>query len=217
MTGSHSTKKELLQAEKILNSFFSSCTWVLDGRCVVDCGDAEPLLHMMRQDASHAALLTHGHFDHIYGLNDLCRCFPDTRVYCSEWTRQQLLNAKLNLSFYHETPFEFAYPERIVVVDDGDTVDLCDGLKVTALATPGHTPGCMTWMTDDALFTGDAYIPGVKVVTNLPHGNKRLAANSVERILSLADTRTICPGHDVDPSVLTTTISLTANKKLSII
>ena len=66
-------------------------------------------------------------------------------------------------------------------------------------------------MTDDALFTGDAYIPGVRVVTNLPYGDKHLSASSVEKILALADGHTICPGHDVDPSVLTTSISLTAN------
>ena len=197
----------------MVNTLFSSCTYVLDGGgSLVDCGDVEPVFSLLEDCSLQGVLLTHGHFDHIYGLNDLCGRFPEARVYCSEWTRQQLLDAKLNLSFYHETPFVFSYTERIVVVNDGDTVDLDDGQKVTAVATPGHTPGCMTWMTDDALYTGDAYIPGVKVVTNLPHGNKRLAANSVERILSLANTRAICPGHDVDPSILTTSISLTKHQ-----
>ena len=104
------------------------------------------------------------------------------------------------------------HPERIVVVDDGTRVDLGDGNAVTAVATPGHTPGCITWMTDDALFTGDACIPGVRVVTNLPHGDKQLAMRSLEHIRSLAaEGRTIYPGHDVDPSVLTTNISLSSH------
>ena len=182
---------------------------MLEGKWLVDCGDVEPLLPLLDGENVRGVLLTHGHFDHIYGLNELCQRFPDVRVYCSEWARKQLLDAKLNISFYHETPFVFDYAERILVVQDGDTVDMGDGNVATAVATPGHTPGCITWMTDEAVFTGDAYIPGVRVVTNLPHGDKRLAALSVEKILTLADGRTICPGHDVDPSILTTSLSLT--------
>ena len=201
--------EQAISIRRHVNSIYTSCTWVLDGRWLVDCGDVELLLPLLDGERVRGVLLTHGHFDHIYGLNDLLERFPDARVYCSAWAREQLLNAKLNLSCYHETPFVFARPDRIIVVDDAARIDLGDGNTVTAVATPGHTPGCITWMTDNALFTGDAYIPGVKVVTNLPHGNKRLAAQSVEKILALAEGRTICSGHDVDPSILTTSISLT--------
>lgn len=209
MTGSYLERQVLSQVKRVQNTIFSSCTWVLDGRWLVDCGDVEPLLPHLDNASLQGVLLTHGHFDHIYGLNELCERSSDVRVYCSAWAREQLLNAKLNLSFYHETPFVFDYAERIVVVQDGDTVDMGDGNVVTAVATHGHTPGCITWMTDEALFTGDAYIPGVRVVTNLPYGDKCLAAQSVKKILALAASRTICPGHDVDPSILTTSISLT--------
>ena len=203
--------EQAISIRRHVNSIYTSCTWVLDGRWLVDCGDVEPLLSLLDGENLLGVLLTHGHFDHIYGLNELCKRFPDVRVYCSEWARRQLLDSKLNISFYHETPFVFDYPERIVVVQDGDTVDMGDGNVVTAVATHGHTPGCITWMTDEALFTGDAYIPGVRVVTNLPYGDKLKAASSVEKILSLADGRTICPGHDVDPSLLATSITLTTN------
>ena len=212
-----------MKVSEVVNGLFTSCTYVLQAGGVegdawlVDCGDVEPLLPLLDGERVRGVLLTHGHFDHIYGLNDLLERFPDARVYCSAWAREQLLNAKLNLSYYHETPFVFAHPDRIVVVDDGARIDLGDGNTVTAVATPGHTPGCITWMTDDALFTGDAYIPGVRVVTNLPHGDKQQAMRSLEPIRSLADEgRSIYSGHDVDPSVLTTDISLSShpNRKL---
>jgi glyoxylase-like metal-dependent hydrolase (beta-lactamase superfamily II) len=50
-------------------------------------------------------------------------------------------------------------------------------------------------VTDDAIFTGDAYIPGIAVVTSLPKGNKEQAQQSVQKILDLASGRTIYPDH----------------------
>ena len=55
--------------------------------------------------------------------------------------------------------------------------------------------GVVTFAVGEYLFTGDAYIPGVKVVTILPGGDKRTAAASVERIKQLAEGRVVCPGH----------------------
>jgi glyoxylase-like metal-dependent hydrolase (beta-lactamase superfamily II) len=50
-------------------------------------------------------------------------------------------------------------------------------------------------VTDESVFTGDAYIPGIAVVTNLPKGNKEQAKQSVQKILDLASYKTIYPGH----------------------
>jgi hypothetical protein len=52
------------------------------------------------------------------------------------------------------------------------------------------------------LFTGDAYIPGVKVVTTLKGGDKVKAAESVERILRLAEGKTVCAGHEVTEGLM---------------
>lgn len=192
-----------MMVSQVVNSFYCSCAYVLDGKYVVDCGDVEPLLPLINEKELKGVLLTHGHFDHIYGLNELCAAHPEAKVYCSPWTRRQLLDEKLNISFYHEMPFVFAYPERLVLVADKDRIDMGDGKMITAIATPGHHPGCITWMTDDALFTGDAYIPGVKVVTKLPFGDRHEAARSLAVIESLAEGRTIYPGHSTESSAIT--------------
>jgi glyoxylase-like metal-dependent hydrolase (beta-lactamase superfamily II) len=101
-----------------------------------------------------------------------------------------LVSAKLNMSKYHETPFEFQYPENIVVIGDETEIG---SFKV--YETPGHSPSCLTFVTDESVFTGDAYIPGIAVVTNLPKGNKEQAKQSVQKILDLASYKTIYPGH----------------------
>lgn len=41
------------------------------------------------------------------------------------------------------------------------------------IETPGHCPSCLTYYTDNYIFTGDSYIPNVKVVTKLPYGDKK--------------------------------------------
>ena len=89
------------------------------------------------------------------------------------------------------------YKGEVAILHDGDIVNLFDGISLTVIATPGHNPSCLCFMVEDFLFTGDSYIPGVKVVTNLPGGSKKQAQESVERILKLAECCSICPGHQV--------------------
>ena len=106
-----------------------------------------------------------------------------------------LLNDKLNFSRYYGEPIIFNEPDRVKLVEDREWVELFDGIRAQAVFTPGHSPCCVTWMIDDALFTGDSFIPGVKTVINIPHSNKDLAAESEALIRELAEHRTIYSGH----------------------
>ena len=108
-----------------------------------------------------------------------------------------LLDDKLNMSRYNETPFVLEYPQNIVLVKDGDSISLEEEMTATSMFTPGHNNSCITWVVGDAVFTGDAYIPGVKTVTNLPGGNKELARQSETLIKSLAVGKQIFPGHKI--------------------
>lgn len=189
---------------RIVNFFFNSCTYVVHREeslqaMIVDCGDVEPIIDYLNENKlvlSHI-LLTHAHFDHIYGLNELLKLSPNALVYTNEAGRKMLLDARKNLSFYHETPFVFEYPNRIVVVADGDEVAIGSGLIAKAVFTPGHNLSCITWVVGDAVFSGDSLIPGVKTVANLPGGNRSQAVKSEEIIRQLAIGQTIYPGHKV--------------------
>ena len=186
-----------MQVISLTNSFFASASHVIqlaDAIYIVDPGDSKPLIDAVERIGLRVAgiLLTHAHFDHIYGLNELIERFPDAPIYTNEAGAEMLVSAKLNLSKYHEQPFELNYPQNIVKVADGDTIG-----NIQVVATPGHNPSCLTYIIDDAIFTGDAYIPGIAVVTNLPKGNKALAQQSMQHILSLSDGKKIYPGHIV--------------------
>ncbi len=81
---------------------------------------------------------------------------------------------------------------------DGDQLAVGD-VSLAAIATPGHTPGCLTYRWDDRLFTGDSLLIGGSGSIAEPGGNGVVLFDSVtRRLLSLADETLIYPGHGQD-------------------
>lgn len=187
----------MLKEDYIINSIFNSITYILRAGTpqdvwLVDCGDIEPILERIGERRVTAVLLTHAHFDHIYGLPELLKVFPDAVIYTNEFGKEALGNDRLNMSKYQDQSIVVKDAD-IRVVADGDTIG-----PFTVYETPGHNPSCLCFASEDAIFTGDAYIPGIQVVTNLPKCNKEQAQESLERILKLAEGKTIYPGHSVE-------------------
>lgn len=182
---------------QIVNSVFNSCSYVLTQdkqSWLVDCGDVDQILPLV-DGKLQGVLLTHAHFDHIYGLNNLESLFPGVPVYTVMAGLNGLMSDKLNFSRYYGEPFIFDSPDNVKLVNDGDCISLFDGVEIKAVATPGHSPGCVTWLTSNAIFTGDSYIPGVKTVANLPHSDKDLALKNEALIRQMVENRSIYPGH----------------------
>lgn len=174
-----------------INSLFSSVSYRL-GCVLIDPGDEwEGFENVV------AVLLTHTHFDHIYGLNRVVELNPKVRVYTNEAGKEALFDDKLNLSCYYEAPFTFQYGDKIINVDNENEINIGKGLMVRAYYTPGHNPSCITWVIGNIVFTGDSYIPGVKTVTNLPNSNKQQALDSENLILRLCYGKSIYPGHEI--------------------
>lgn len=171
-----------------VNSLFNSTCYRYKG-IIVDPGDNWAGFYGVV-----AVLLTHCHFDHIYGLNDVVSSNSNVKIYTNSYGAKMLNDDRLNMSRYQSLPFTLFNPENIVVVENELEIQL-DGLIVKPVFTPGHNPSCITWIVDNYIFTGDSYIPGVKTVTNLPGGDKVAAADSVARIQSLSDNKIILPGH----------------------
>ena len=192
----------MLVVDHIVNSVFDSTTWLLSDKesdqvWIVDCGDWARIAKMIGGRRVIGVLLTHAHYDHIYGLPQLLEKYPDCKILTNEVGRVSLASDKLNLSRYHDNPITVS-GKQVCICEEGDEIPLFNSKVARVYETPGHHPSCLTFMVDDYLFTGDAYIPGVKVVTNLPGGDKTLVVSSVNKILQLAEGKKICPGHRDD-------------------
>lgn len=193
----------MLTVDFITNRVFNSRTYIIsstdcDRVWLVDCGDTDMVLELIGEKGVEGVLLTHAHSDHIYGLEELIKRFPSVKVYTNVAGVEALRSPKLNLSHYHSeyTDISIEAPENIHVLAEGNTIDVL-GFAVKVYETPGHSPSCITYIVDDMAFTGDAYIPDVKVFTGFPQSNRKQAVLSEERIKQLTMNCSILSGHTI--------------------
>jgi sulfur dioxygenase len=93
-----------------------------------------------------------------------------------------------------------------VLLDDGDLVRF-GALSLRILSTPGHTSGCVTFVTNDerAAFTGDALLIRGAGRTDFQEGDSVVLFHSIrDRIFALPDDCLIYPGHDYAGRTVTT-------------
>ncbi|MGE0078225.1 MAG: MBL fold metallo-hydrolase [Bacteroidales bacterium] len=190
-----------MKIHQVINSFYSSNSYILyndtNDAYIVDCGDTSQIISWLleKKKTLKAIFITHTHFDHIYGLNDLLEVYKDLFVYTSYFGKEALFDSRKNISFYHEQEFYFQY-KQVEIVEDRTVLSLWDGIELRVYETKGHDKSCLTYAISDYLFTGDSYIPRLKIVTTLPNSDKGDAIKSERLIKSLINGNTIvCPGH----------------------
>lgn len=140
-----------------------------------------------------AILLTHGHFDHIYGVRGL-KNKAECKVYAFEAERNLLMDPHLNVS---ESVGRIVTVEPDILLRDKEEFEAA-GIKFTAILTPGHTAGSGCFYIKDAgfLIAGDTLFAGSVGRSDLPTGNARQLIESVEEKLFVlpGDTK-VYPGH----------------------
>jgi sulfur dioxygenase len=83
-----------------------------------------------------------------------------------------------------------------VLLEDGDTVAV-GGIVLRALATPGHTDSCMSYLAGDRVLTGDTLLVRGCGRTDFQEGDPALLWRSVhEKLFVLADDIYVYPAHD---------------------
>lgn len=123
--------------------------------------------------------LTHCHYDHMGG-SDTIRKTTGAEVICHE----------RELPLYRRGKIKD--PDRLI--EEGDEIRL-GRWNIRAIATPGHTPGGMTYLADGMAFVGDALFAGSTGRSMSPDGYQSLISSLREKVLSLDPDTVLFPGH----------------------
>ena len=139
-------------------------------------------------------LLTHGHFDHIFSLNEIVSEY-DVPVHIHEKERDFLFDPNLNLSSMTYKRFVLTNKEIVNTISGKDTFKLgYETIKV--VETPGHTRGGVCYHYKNFLFSGDTLFKGSIGRHDLPTSNKAEITRSVNMLVSKFRANTIVyPGH----------------------
>ena len=190
----------------------SSVVWDDKGNCAfIDPGyedaEREQLVAFVESNGLEPVciMLTHGHFDHIYGLADLVKTYG-IPVY---------MDKKETYSFEHTNPYvcgNYGLPLADIPeegafrhISEGDIIEVGD-LHFEVLETPGHSVGgvCFLERNEKVLFSGDTLFAGAIGRTDHPGGDyDQLMQSIFTKLMHLDGDIAVIPGHGPDTDIAT--------------
>ena len=177
---------------------------------IIDPGaSGKQLAEKIKQDnlTPVAILLTHGHFDHVGGAEELAEEF-NIKIYAHEKEESTLKYPDKNVSWM--VGAEASYKADVFL--KGEEHITFAGFEIKVLHTPGHTEGgCCYYVAEErVVFTGDTLFAQSVGRTDFPGGSMSQIVRSIqEKLLPLNEAGnletdvTVYPGHN-DPTTIET-------------
>lgn len=142
--------------------------------------------------------LTHGHADHISGVEFFKKNFPFSKVAVSGADAPMLPDPGLNLSLYIGDELSVSAPDKIL--EDGDQLST-GSLSGTARLVSGHTPGGMILIFDSMVFSGDTLFAGSVGRSDFPGGDGRKLVEGIKNTIFALNDRLVFPGHGPETTI----------------
>lgn len=149
---------------------------------IIDPGESEQVIDYLNKNqlTIKGILITHQHFDHVDGIENLINHFPDATVY---------------------GPAKANHPSIQIKCQEGDIVTLTDDSQLTVLNTPGHTKDHIAFYNDSLLFCGDTlFTAGCGRILG---GTVKQFSESILKLRNLPDNLAFYCAHEYTNTNLT--------------
>lgn len=157
-------------------------------------GEAARIVEVVRREGLtvEAIINTHGHADHVLA-NTKVKDAIKVPIWIHSADADMLGSGTRNLSAFMGASTSCGTPDRLLA--DGDVLMIGD-FSLTVLHTPGHTPGGISLLADNAVFVGDTLFAESIGRTDFPGGSYSQLIQSIKnKLMTLSDDVKAYPGH----------------------
>jgi len=138
-------------------------------------------------------LITHGHYDHIGGINFFIKKYENINILSSKDCEEKFYDPEKNLSYFFNMQTDFK-DLNIKFIKENDIINF-ENNKIEVFETPGHSKDSLTFKLENNFFVGDLIFKQGIGRYDMPDSNINELKKSIKRIMQFDDKSIIYSGH----------------------